>query len=77
MVSNYKIDSTPSFVVDGRYLTSPSTVGTANPALERQLPEATKSTLDALVAKAMKEKGYEAAPAAKPASKPAAKTAAK
>ena len=77
MVSNYKIDSTPSFVVDGRYLTSPSTVGAANPALESKLPDATKSTLDALVAKVMKEKGFDAAPAAKPAAKTAVKTAAK
>ena len=77
MVSNYKIDGTPSFAVDGRYLTSPSMVGAANPGLERQLPEAAKSTLDALVAKVMKEKGFDAAPAAKPAAKTAVKTAAK
>ncbi len=85
MTANYKIDSTPSFVVDGRYLLSPSTVGTANPALENQLPQATKAVLDALVAKVLKEKGAEAPapaaapakPAAKAAAKPAAKTAAK
>jgi thiol:disulfide interchange protein DsbA len=81
LVSNYKIDSTPSFVVDGRFLLSPSTVGAANPSLERQLPEATKTTLDSLVAMAMKEKGFNAAaPAAAPAkapAKPAAKTVAK
>jgi thiol:disulfide interchange protein DsbA len=58
LVGNYKIESTPSFVVDGRYQTNPSLVGTANPALEHELPAATKTTLDALVAKAMKEKGY-------------------
>jgi thiol:disulfide interchange protein DsbA len=79
MAASYKIDSTPSFVVDGRFLMSPSTVGTANPGLERQLPEATKTTLDSLVAMAMKEKGYNAAapaPAAAPA-KASAKAAAK
>ena len=79
LVSNYKIDSTPSFVVDGRYLTSPGVVGTANPGMDNgvQLPQAVKTTLDALVAKAIKEKGLDA-PAAAPAkavAKPAAKTA--
>lgn len=87
MTANYKIDSTPTFAVDGKYMTNPGQVGTANPGLENKLPEAFKTTLDALVAKAMKEKGYDAAPAkapekaaekptAKPA-KPAAKTATK
>jgi protein dithiol oxidoreductase (disulfide-forming) len=77
----YKASGTPSFIVDGRYLTSPSAIGEANPGLERQLPEATKTTLDALVAKVLKEKGVAAAPA-KPAAAPAkpaapAKTVAK
>jgi thiol:disulfide interchange protein DsbA len=57
LAASYKVDSTPFFVVDGRYLTTPSTIGAANPGLERQLPEATKTTLDSLVAKAIKEKG--------------------
>lgn len=60
LAGSYKIESTPSFVVDGRYVTNPSQIGTANPGLERQLPEATKTTLDALVAKAMKDKGFDA-----------------
>jgi thiol:disulfide interchange protein DsbA len=64
LVGNYKIESTPSFVVDGKYLTNPSQIGIANPAIDqRELPAATKTTLDALVAKAMKEKGGAAAPA--------------
>lgn len=83
----YKADGTPTFIVDGRYLTSPTQIGQFNPGMERLLPEATKATLSALVAKVMKEKGMTAAapakpaaPAAvsaKPAAKPAAKTAAK
>jgi thiol:disulfide interchange protein DsbA len=77
----YKANGTPSFIVDGRFLTSPSSIGEANPGLERQLPEATKTTLDALVAKVLKEKGVAATPAtpaaaAKPAAKPATKPAA-
>jgi thiol:disulfide interchange protein DsbA len=64
LVSNYKIESTPSFVVDGKYGTNPSQVGTANPAIQPgDLPAATKATLDALVAKAMKEHGYAGAAA--------------
>ena len=70
LVGGYKIDGTPSFVVDGRYLTSPSQIGAANPALENQLPEATKTLLDALVAKVLKEKGVQ--PAAAPAKAAAA-----
>lgn len=69
-VNAYRVNGTPSFVVDGRFVTSPSTIGEANPSLQNQLPQATKTTLDALVAKAMKEKGAvpaAAAPAAAPA----------
>ena len=69
LTAGYKIDGTPSFVVDGRYLTSPSAIGAVNPALQNQLPEATKTTLDALVAKALKDKGVQ--PAAAPAAAPA------
>jgi thiol:disulfide interchange protein DsbA len=80
LAAGYRIDSTPSFVVDGRFVTNPSAIGTANPALERQLPEATKTTLDTLVARVMKEKGYTAAaavPAPAAPAKPAVKTPAK
>ena len=56
LVAAYKVDGTPSFVVDGRYVTSPSTIGAANPALGNQLPEATKTTLDAMVAMVLKQK---------------------
>lgn len=58
IVSNYRVDGTPSFVVDGRFITSPTTIETANKSLPRgALPDATKQTLDALVAKVQKEKG--------------------
>lgn len=71
LAAGYKIDSTPSFVVDGRFVTNPSAIGAANPGLERQLPEATKTTLDTLVARVMKEKGYDAAAPAAAAKAPA------
>ncbi len=57
VVAAYKVDATPSFVVDGRYVTSPSSIGAANPSVGNQWGEATKATLDALVAKVQKEKG--------------------
>ena len=68
-MENYKIDSAPSVVVDGRYLTSPSAVATANPSIQQNaaLFAAFTQVLDNLVAKSAK-----AAPAAAPA-KPAAK----
>jgi thiol:disulfide interchange protein DsbA len=76
MVSNlYKVDGTPTFVVDGRFLTSPGSVGQANPTVgNAEVPAAFNTTLAALVAKAAKEKGFSAAPA--PAT-PVKKTASK
>ncbi len=78
-VAAYKeVNGTPSFVVDGRFVTSPGQVGAANPSVPGpQVPAASNATLDALVAMVMKEKGYSAAPAAAPAPVPAKKTAAK
>ena len=65
MVISYKVSGTPSFVVDGKYVTSPGEVGKANPDLPGSaVPAASNATLDALVAMAMKEKGYTGAPAA-------------
>ncbi len=76
MVTTYKIDGTPTFVVDGRFVTSPGAVGQANPSIPgNQVAAASNTTLDALVAMAMKEKGYLAAPAK--AAEPVKKTAAK
>ncbi len=75
MVEAYKVGGTPTFVVDGKYVTSPGDVGKANPNIPNaQVPAASNATLDALVAMAMKEKGYSATPAA---AAPAKKTASK
>lgn len=70
----YTVNGTPTFVVDGKYVTSPSTVDAANKNLPRNaLADTTMATIDALVAKTQKEKGWAPA-AAKPAP---AKTAGK
>lgn len=54
---NYKVSSTPSLVVDGKYVLSPSTVMNANNLKDAgQVMSATAQTLDALVAKAAKTK---------------------
>lgn len=72
IAGSYRIDGTPMFVVDGRFVTSPTTVRAANPGVDSQLGEATMATLDSLVSKVMKEKGATAAaPAATPAAAPA------
>lgn len=64
-VAAYKVEFAPAVVVDGKYLTSPSTVGAANTSLPgNMVNKALLQTLDALVAKAQKEK-----PAGKPAAK--------
>ncbi len=61
-VANYKVDSAPTLVVDGRYLTSPSIVGASRRELgEEALHKQTIDVLDALVTRAQKEN------AAKPA----------
>lgn len=49
----YEVNSTPTIIVDGRYLTTPSQVDAANPGTPRaQLNAATLQVLDALVAQA-------------------------
>ncbi len=59
IVASYKIDSAPSLVVDGRYMTSPSVVDASNKGLpEAKLSATTVQVLDGLVAKVQKEKGY-------------------
>ena len=59
IVASYKIDSAPSLVVDGRYMTSPSVVDASNKGMpEAQLSATTVQVLDGLVAKVQKEKGY-------------------
>ncbi|WP_394782089.1 thiol:disulfide interchange protein DsbA/DsbL [Undibacterium sp.] len=53
LVSNYKVDSTPTFVVDGHYLTNAGLVDAANPGTPRPaLNQTTLQVVDALVAKA-------------------------
>ncbi|MFZ6768312.1 thiol:disulfide interchange protein DsbA/DsbL [Undibacterium sp. Di26W] len=55
LVATYKVDSTPTFVVDGRYLTNPSMIAGANSNLPReQLYPATMQVLEALIAKSKK-----------------------
>ena len=62
----YKVDSAPSIVVDGRYVTSPSQAGRpGQPESESQ--QATIRVLDALVAKAQAGKGGALAVAPTPA----------
>ncbi|MFZ6875266.1 thiol:disulfide interchange protein DsbA/DsbL [Undibacterium sp. Di27W] len=55
LVSSYQVDSTPTFVVDGRFLTNPSMIGTAYPNITRdQLYQATMQVLEGLMAKSKK-----------------------
>ena len=63
-IASYEISNAPTVVVDGRYVTSPSTASAADPkasVTEKQLSVMTTQVLDALVAKVMKDS------AAKPA----------
>ena len=55
--ANYKVTGTPTIVVDGKYVTSPSQVAEANKIRDlAPLMAATTQVLDALVAKAAKTK---------------------
>ncbi len=66
-IAAYKLDSAPSIVVDGRFVTSPTMQ--ARPGLnERQIQEATLRVMDGLVAKVQAEIG-KSAPAAPAAAK--------
>lgn len=59
----YKVDSVPTLIVDGRYMTSPSVVGNAVKGMTNaNIGPATLQVVDALVAKVQKEKGLVAAP---------------
>jgi thiol:disulfide interchange protein DsbA len=67
LVAAAQIDSAPTIVIDGRYVTAPSM--TSRPGLnEAQAQEAVLTVMDGLVQKAMKEKGA-AATAPAPAKK--------
>lgn len=53
----YRIDSVPTLIVDGRWMTSPATVGATNQNMdEGTLSKATVQVLDAMVTKAAKTK---------------------
>jgi thiol:disulfide interchange protein DsbA len=53
----YQVDSTPTLVVDGRFLTNPTMVDASNPGTPRQmLNTATLQVLDALVEQARSKK---------------------
>jgi protein dithiol oxidoreductase (disulfide-forming) len=55
--NNYKVDSVPTIVVDGKYVTSPAQVDAAvHASSEPQLFQATLQVVDALIAKAQKAK---------------------
>ncbi|MFL6672341.1 MAG: thiol:disulfide interchange protein DsbA/DsbL [Massilia sp.] len=57
IINNYKVDSVPTIVIDGKYMTSPATVFNSVKATnEQQLFQATFQVADALVAKAAKTK---------------------
>ena len=55
--NNYKVDSTPTLIVDGRYVTSPGQVSQATRTRDQQqLFQETMQVADALVARAQKSK---------------------
>jgi|SRR5450830_1811503 len=57
VAASYQVDSTPTLIVDGRYLTNASMVASANPKLPRQnVEQATLQVVQALVAKAKQGK---------------------
>jgi thiol:disulfide interchange protein DsbA len=64
LAASYKIDSAPTIVVDGRFVTSPTLAGRPGQP-EQQSQQATLAVMDALVAKAQKEKGVAPAKAGK------------
>ena len=81
LAASYNINSTPMFVVDGRFVVSGETVGRANPQIPgNQVGAAIMTTIESLAMRVAKEKGFlnaAAAPAAAAAAKAAVKPAAK
>lgn len=61
LIATYKLNSAPSIVIDGRYVTSPSQAGRPGQS-EPQSQQATLDVMDALVARASREGGKGAAP---------------
>ncbi|MET3132179.1 thiol:disulfide interchange protein DsbA [Oxalobacteraceae bacterium GrIS 1.11] len=72
LVAAYKLESAPSIVIDGHYVTSPSMAGRPGQA-EQLSQQATIEVMDALVAKTMKERGAAAPGVSAPAAKPVKK----
>ena len=66
LINAAKIDSAPTIVIDGRFVTSPAQLSRPGQN-ERQTQEATLRVMDELVARVLKERG--ATPAAAPAKK--------
>jgi len=62
LIAAAKIDSAPTIIVDGRFVTSPAQLSRPGQS-ERQAQEATLAVMDGLVARVIKERG--AAPAKK------------
>ncbi|MBC3860930.1 thiol:disulfide interchange protein DsbA/DsbL [Undibacterium jejuense] len=57
VVENYEVNSTPTFVVNGRYLTNSSMLAESNPKMSRgEVTQATFQVIDALVANVLKER---------------------
>ena len=57
IVNDYKVESVPTIIVDGKYMTSPAQVGeTVKVNNEQQLFQATLQVVDALIAKVQKSK---------------------
>jgi thiol:disulfide interchange protein DsbA len=56
VVANYRVDSAPTLVIDGRYLTSPGTLAQHLALPREQLFRATLQVADGLVTKAAQGK---------------------
>lgn len=57
LASEYSVNSTPTLIINGKYLTNPSMVAQANPNMpDQDVGAATLAVVDALVEKARKER---------------------
>lgn len=62
LASNYRVEGTPTLVVDGRYLTTPTMVDASNPSIPRDdIAKATLQVVDALIATAQQAHHADAA----------------
>ena len=64
LITASKIDSAPTIIIDGRFVTSPAQLSRPGQS-ERQTQEATLRVMDELVARTLKERGTVPAPAKK------------